>query len=895
MKKRPLRSRTHTTTSDPQSSTLPFRRTRLAAAVSLLGLGLGSAQAATLVVDTPLDAVAFDGFCSLREAVIVVNTQATAVNVGVGAPAAFANGECLTEFDPVDPTDPFDTINLPAGTFALTLPGVPGDGANSGDLLLTRSVVIDGAGPASTIITAGGDGPNSINNRVFDIQAANGEVTLSDLTVTGGRLAAGAPNGNNAAGIGVFAAGANVVLDNIRITDNHTQPVPGSDEAVGGGLRVLQAASVTLRNGTRIDNNSALVGGGVHAEPTALVVNIEGASIDSNSAVFCGGLRLAGPLTNLGTGTVVSDNSAENNGGGACVSGQTDGQPHTANLVGVTFGDNTAGIDGGGLHVAAGAAVNIAGASLFQGNAATNASGGGVVIDNNSTAQIDGSTVRDNTAGQAGGGMFVRNGSTVTITGSTVSGNLSRDNNSGGGGIRVDNATLTLTRSLIGGDSASTGNTAEFGGAISAVSGATVNLVNTTVSGNRANVAGGGFDFGGSTLSLFSSTVTANVAPDISGLAFFGADQALTVNNSIVSGNNGADDCGIGGGTDLSTNGFNVLDTAGCEFLATIAPAGTANTVTTDAGLAALADNGGPTLTHASLAFDGAAVDGGDPAGCIDADGNVLTTDQRGAPRPQDGDRDGTPRCDLGAFELGGNSPPVAADDTATVAEDTSGVLLADLTANDVDPDGDALSVTAVRNFSAGGSASLGNGMVSYTPAADFNGTETFDYDVSDGFGGMDSATVTVTVTPQNDSVVAANDSATVDEDSSANPLEVLANDVDPDGDLLTISAVGTPGDGGTVTRNGDNTALLYTPAANFAGTETFTYTASDGQTQSMATVTVTVVDDNDPNDNPEPEPQPEPEPAPGGGGGGGGGSIGLGLLGLMGALRLLRRRRPRG
>ena len=50
MKKRPLRSRTHTTTSDPQSSTLPFRRTRLAAAVSLLGLGLGSAQAATLVV-----------------------------------------------------------------------------------------------------------------------------------------------------------------------------------------------------------------------------------------------------------------------------------------------------------------------------------------------------------------------------------------------------------------------------------------------------------------------------------------------------------------------------------------------------------------------------------------------------------------------------------------------------------------------------------------------------------------------------------------------------------------------------------------------------------------------------------------------------------------------------
>jgi hypothetical protein len=66
--------------------------------------------------------------------------------------------------------------------------------------------------------------------------------------------------------------------------------------------------------------------------------------------------------------------------------------------------------------------------------------------------------------------------------------------------------------------------------------------------------------------------------------------------------------------------------------------------------LEALADNGGPTHTHA-LKADSPAVDAGDPDGCKDAEGNILTADQRGEPRPFDGDQDGTAVCDMGAYE----------------------------------------------------------------------------------------------------------------------------------------------------------------------------------------------------------------------------------------------------
>src|SRR4029450_12354263 len=124
------------------------------------------------------------------------------------------------------------------------------------------------------------------------------------------------------------------------------------------------------------------------------------------------------------------------------------------------------------------------------------------------------------------------------------------------------------------------------------------------------------------------------------------------------------------------------------------------------------------------------------------------------------------------------------------------------------------------------------NGSFTYTPAANFNGTDTFTYHASDGTAQSNTATVTITVNPVNDAPVATNDAYTTNEDT---PLEVpapgmlgvLANDNDPDGNPLTATLVGGPAHG-TLALNA-NGSFTYTPAANFNGDDTFTYRASDG------------------------------------------------------------------
>lgn len=113
------------------------------------------------------------------------------------------------------------------------------------------------------------------------------------------------------------------------------------------------------------------------------------------------------------------------------------------------------------------------------------------------------------------------------------------------------------------------------------------------------------------------------------------------------------------------------------------------------------------------------------------------------------------------------NRPPVALDDTRTTAEDTALVIQASsLAGNDTDLDGDSLTVTAVGEASHG-TVALVNGQITFTPDADYNGPASFSYTVSDGKGGMDSATVAVNVAPVNDAPVAADDTLSMDEDSA--------------------------------------------------------------------------------------------------------------------------------
>ena len=189
------------------------------------------------------------------------------------------------------------------------------------------------------------------------------------------------------------------------------------------------------------------------------------------------------------------------------------------------------------------------------------------------------------------------------------------------------------------------------------------------------------------------------------------------------------------------------------------------------------------------------------------------------------------------------NDAPVAVPDAGTVAEDAAGTLF-DVITNDTDVEGDTLSLWLVGAVSAGGVASRVGDMISYTPAPNYTGIETVEYRVRDGNGGSALGTLTVTVTPVNDAPVAVADTATVAEDAAATSIDVVANDTDIDGDTLSLTAVGTPDQGGAASVSGGQ--LLYTPAANFNGTETVSYTVSDGALTDTGTVTVTVTPVND-------------------------------------------------
>lgn len=178
------------------------------------------------------------------------------------------------------------------------------------------------------------------------------------------------------------------------------------------------------------------------------------------------------------------------------------------------------------------------------------------------------------------------------------------------------------------------------------------------------------------------------------------------------------------------------------------------------------------------------------------------------------------------------STPVATADDSATVAEDKA------VSINVLANDGAGLVVTATGKAAHGtATVSADGGSVLYTPNADFFGTDSFTYSVSDGKGGLGQATVTVTVTPVGDAPVAVNDAVSTAAGQTVT-IAALANDRDPDGDPLTITGVGKAANGtATVTADG---ALAYTPKAGFTGTDTFTYTISDGR-DGAATATVSV------------------------------------------------------
>ncbi|MFI5932569.1 beta strand repeat-containing protein [Actinoplanes sp. NPDC051494] len=180
------------------------------------------------------------------------------------------------------------------------------------------------------------------------------------------------------------------------------------------------------------------------------------------------------------------------------------------------------------------------------------------------------------------------------------------------------------------------------------------------------------------------------------------------------------------------------------------------------------------------------------------------------------------------------NADPVAVTDRAAVIK--NGRADIDVLANDTDVNtGQKLTVTSVGPPAHGKATVTADGRIRYVPDAGFTGTDTFTYVISDGNGGSATATVSVTVTDS--APVALPDERTTAYEQAVR-IKVLGNDMDPNGDPLTVVGVTQP-EHGTVTFTG--TSVKYTPPKGWSGTASFTYTISDGSTTSTSTVTVTV------------------------------------------------------
>jgi VCBS repeat-containing protein len=130
---------------------------------------------------------------------------------------------------------------------------------------------------------------------------------------------------------------------------------------------------------------------------------------------------------------------------------------------------------------------------------------------------------------------------------------------------------------------------------------------------------------------------------------------------------------------------------------------------------------------------------------------------------------------------------------------------------------------------------------VTYTPAADYCGADSFTYTASDGNGGSDTANVSITVTCVNDAPVANDDSATTNEDTPVT-IDVLANDTDVEGVALTPILVTAPSHG--ILALNENGSYTYTPGTAYSPTDSFTYKVTDGELESnVASVTITIND----------------------------------------------------
>jgi len=545
----------------------------------------------------------------------------------------------------------------------------------------------------------------------------------------------------------------------------------------------------------------------------------------------------------------------------------------------VITGNSAAGGDGGGiLLIGSAGTLNLTNSTISDNSAGQ---GGGLSITNNATVNITNSTISGNLTPLGGGGLYNVSGA-LTITASTITNNRADNDNNGvgtGGGIFRSGGTVVLRNTIVGHDfkgGVLQVETATVAGTITSAGNAKVVVTAAGMPNNpkTVNVAVANAD----TASQVAGKMRTALAADADVSGFFnvsGTGANIVLTSQLPAANDAAlniatdnatsagltatptsanTTAGVAGTADdisgaVNSEGFNLIQvTSGAVITETLNP-GT-NITGVDPHLFPLADNGGPTKTHA-LQCTSPAIDKGFNF--------TVTTDQRGGVRPFDladaiypnaaSPGNGT---DIGAVEVqtGGGCQPVAVppNPQPSTNEDTQVTITLKGTYSQNFP----LTFTITQSPAHGSlgpiSAPVCNfnlsetctATVNYTPSLNFNGLDSFKFKVSAGGLDSDEADVNVTVISVNDPPVANGDALTsIAEDSGVRTIpfaDLLVNDSpgppDEAGQTLTVISVSNPV-GGTVGILGTN--VQFTPTANYFGPASFQYKIRDNGTTNGA------------------------------------------------------------
>lgn len=522
------------------------------------------------------------------------------------------------------------------------------------DITLTSGAIVIGAGIANlTLVGPGRDAlaiSGNDSSRVFEQQGAgslslsgvtlsqgrgpgnggcllaNGDLTLNDVTVSG--CAAGSPDIAGTSGGGI------AVLGNAILTDSHF-----SDNVVDGNLRVRGGALAV--GGTLSATDSTFTKNRAHSHV------VDGGNTFGN-IVEGGGIQAFGETTLVGS--TVSGNTAQSDsyeifGGGLSVGSREYGMPEAAlDVSHSVISDNVVASacevcapQGGGIAVVGNTRLdhvmltnNTVGSPNHYGGA------GGMRVFRATSTQILDSTIAGNHADSAGGGMIGPEQSLVIVDGSRIADNFAGNlggTDEGGGGILCLGCAVQLTSSSV------SGNVAESdGGGIAIRYGeyapSPTTIINSTISGNTGS-EGGGLMLDGGNAQVSNSTIAFNLATTRgAGISASQYSYQIELQSTIVSDN-------LTGGSPGNVWAFPKTISGANNLVPNPSGPGElpGDTITQDPLLLPLADNGGPTLTHAL----------GENSPALDAGNNVLglVFDQRRANFM----REYGAATDIGAFE----------------------------------------------------------------------------------------------------------------------------------------------------------------------------------------------------------------------------------------------------